>query len=282
MELRRLLQNSVRELEASGVVAPRDEAGVILRAILNVDRLPTTVSEIEAGEFRTAVSRRCQGEPLAYVTGRARFWGLDMAVDARVLVPRPDTEAMVACALDLIPAPRCIADIGTGSGAIGLALMWECPALHADLTDVSEAALAVAKTNVHDWGLAEQADFYCGDLYTALPSHRRGAYDLILSNLPYAEPCDWDDLSPESRQWEPRIALSPGTSGMGLFERLAEDAPIWLASGGWLVTKIAERHVGRVADLLESAGLTSVTVRDTSRFGHGLGHPRVMAARTPF
>jgi release factor glutamine methyltransferase len=211
----------------------------------------------ELAAYRALVKRRQNGEPIAYITGRREFWSLDLAVDSRVLVPRPDTETAVEEALALLgEEARTVADVGTGSGAIALALARTRPALAVFAGDVSPDALAVARANAERLGLA--VTFVEGSLLEPLRPH--GPFDLIVANLPYIPDGDIAGLSPEVR-CEPRLALAGGPDGLELVRALVTGAPSALVPGGALVLEIGAGQADATAELCRAAGLEDIKRR---------------------
>jgi len=208
------------------------------------------------------VARRAAGEPLAYLTGHREFFGLDLQVDPRVLVPRPDTETLVRWALALLPAtpdpaaqsaPRGpVLDLGTGSGAIALALKAQRPELRVVALDQSEAALAVARANAHRLGLA--IDFCHGNWLDGVLER----YPLIVANPPYI--ADADPHLPALR-FEPLQALTAGADGLRDLRAIVAAAPACLHPGGWLLLEHGYDQAGRVCQLLLAAGFTQVQSR---------------------
>jgi release factor glutamine methyltransferase len=214
----------------------------------------------ELAALRELVKRRQAGEPVAYLTGHKEFWSLDLLVDARVLIPRPDTETAIEEALARLDAraalaPR-IADVGTGSGAIALALAKSRPAAAVFATDLSPDALAVARGNAERLGLI--VTFGEGDLVAPLRPH--APFDLIVANLPYVRTADIAGLAPEVRS-EPQRALDGGTDGLDLVRRLVADAPAVLGPGGALVLEIGAGQADDTAALLRAAGFEDVRAR---------------------
>ncbi|MBK0392081.1 peptide chain release factor N(5)-glutamine methyltransferase [Ramlibacter algicola] len=198
--------------------------------------------------------RRLAGEPLAYIVGHKEFHGLDLAVDARVLVPRPDTETLVDWALEVMagrPSPRVV-DLGTGSGAIAVALKHRCAPAHVVAVDRSEEALAVAKANGDRLGL--DVEWRRGDWLAGLA----GPFDVIVSNPPYI--ADGDPHLPALRH-EPRAALAAGPDGLDDLRHLASQAPALLAPGGWLLLEHGWDQADAVRGLLQAAGLVAVASR---------------------
>ena len=162
--------------------------------------------------FGEMVRRRLRREPVAYILGRKGFRRMELAVDRRVLVPRPETELLVELALEV--KPRSVLDVGTGSGAIALAVADELPGCEVTATDTSPAALEVARANAERLGLADRVRFLEG----TLPEGE--SFDLVLANLPYVAERDWPALQPEVTQWEPREALLAGPDGLDAYPRL--------------------------------------------------------------
>jgi release factor glutamine methyltransferase len=217
--------------------------------------------------------RRAAGEPLAYLLGRREFHGLMLRVTPDVLVPRPDTEALVDWALEVLsplPAPRVI-DLGTGSGAVALAIRHACPRAEVHASDVSAAALAVAQANAAALGLTVQ--WHLGAWWQAVPA---GRFDLVVSNPPYVAPGD-PHLSALSH--EPALALTPrGDRGDGMadIERIAASTKEHLAPGAWLLLEHGSDQGGAVRACLAAAGLTEIVTRPDLA-----GRPRVTGGARP-
>jgi release factor glutamine methyltransferase len=255
---------AIDALAAAGVEDPRLDAELLLaeatgweRAALVAD--PDAEVPPAAGRrFGELVRRRLRREPVAYILGRKGFRNLDLAVDRRVLVPRPETELLVELALEL--RPSSVLDVGTGSGAIALAVADELPGCAVTATDTSPGALEVARANAKRLGLGERVRFHEG----TLPEGER--FDLILANLPYVAEHDWPKLQPEVTQWEPPEALLAGPDGLdayralipgsaGLLNRYAEQR-----SGG-LAVEVGEGQALAVAELMGAAGFDAVETR---------------------
>jgi release factor glutamine methyltransferase len=220
------------------------------------------------------IRKRLEGCPVAYLVGRKEFYGLEFAVSPAVLIPRPDTEHVVIEALALakkLESPR-IVDVGTGSGAIAIALARHHPGAQVIATDVSAEALEMARRNAEKHGLANRIRFLRGNLLEPVAGE---AFDLIVSNPPYIPSAELPRLPIGVRQYEPLIALDGGPDGFAVFDRLVAQARTQLASGGYLVVEIgapqeepARARLGAVADFSLGA-----TVLDAAR------HPRVLIAR---
>ena len=213
------------------------------------------LAEAELAGYRALVQRRLAGEPVAYILGRKEFWGIELSVDARVLIPRPDTETLVEQALEglasLGSAPARVSDIGTGSGALAIALKKERPGDEVFAVDLSSDALALARDNAARLGLEIQ--FGQGDLLAPLA----GRFDLIVSNPPYIRSGDIDGLSPEVRN-EPRVALDGGADGLALVRRLVAGARDLLAPAGWLAIEIGLGQADAARAMLGDAGYRAV------------------------
>jgi release factor glutamine methyltransferase len=246
-------------LAAAGCESPSVDAELILAHALGSTRSEIRrdgrreLSEGELAGVEALVARREQREPLAYVLGEWGFRRLTLAVDARVLVPRPETEIVVARCLALlrgVERPRVL-DVGSGSGAIALAIADEYPGAEVTGVDVSEGALAVGRANTERLGL--DVAFELHDLFESLPP---GPWDLVVSNPPYVAPDEIDSLAPEVREWEPRVALV----GDGATEAVARGARSVLRPGGALVLEVADGTAGEVASLVRGLGYAEVAV----------------------
>jgi len=252
--VREALASAGDALAAIGVEDPRLDAEVLLAATTGWDRArlaADSTAEIPpsaARAFGEAVRRRLRREPVAYIVGRKGFRHIDLAVDRRVLVPRPETELLVELALER--APQTLLDVGTGSGAIALAVADELPGCEVTAIDTSAAALEVARANAARLGLAERVTFLDGTVPV------EGAFDLTLANLPYIAEPDWRSLQPEVTEWEPREALLAGADGLDAI-RVVVPA----VGPGTLALEIGEGQAPAVAAILEEAGFGSIEAR---------------------
>ena len=223
------------------------------------------------------VARYRTGEPLQYVLGRWSFRRLDLAVDRRVLIPRPETELVAEVAIEMaarVPAPRLVADLGTGSGAIGLSLAAELPLEGTTvwITDVSEEALAVASSNLAGIGrAARNVRVASGSWFEALPRGER--FDVIVSNPPYVAEGS-PDLEESVAKWEPSEALLAGEDGLDAIREIVRNAPNHLAEGGWLVLEIGTDQGEAVRALLEQSEFEQIEIRKDLA-----GHDRIALAR---
>ncbi len=268
-EVLALLRWATDYLAEQGITEPRLNAELLLghrtgRSRVDLYAYPERPICPEARRaFIRDVQRRSQHEPLQYITGFKGFRYLELAVDGRVFIPRPETEVLVERALALLMekggSPTAV-DVGTGSGCIALSLAGEYPSAVVHATDVDPDALEVARSNAVRLGLAGSVRFHLGDGLDALPSAIQGRVDLLVSNPPYIREDEFPTLPPEVRDHEPRRALVAGPSGMEMHLRLLKEAPAWLAPGGWLLMEGGCDQVEELARLAADAGYVSVEV----------------------
>jgi release factor glutamine methyltransferase len=239
-------------------------------------------TERKVAQLDAKVARRLAGEPIQYVLGHWPFRRLDLLVDRRVLIPRPETEQVVEvalCCLDEVVAGRepghrpVVVDLGTGSGAIALSLALERPAATVWATDASADAVAVARANLTGLGRSgAQVRLEVGDWWEPLPVALERTIDLVVSNPPYVGADE--DLPASVTEWEPAGALVPGPSGLEAYEAILDDVGRWLAPGGALVVEIGAEQADDVCRLVAAAGLIEVTVSNDLA-----GRDRVVRAR---
>ena len=216
------------------------------------------LTENESAQLEAFVRRRLAGEPVARILGYREFWGLPLQLSSATLVPRPDTETVVELALELLRAddatnrPLRIADLGTGSGAILLALLSELPTATGFGTDISEQALQTAAANAKRVGLTPRATFIACDYAAGLS----GRFDLMVSNPPYIRSADIPDLALEVRAYDPLAALDGGADGLDAYRALIPQAAGLLAPGAALVVEAGEGQSGPINTLMTIAGLT--------------------------
>ena len=251
-----------------------------------LDGLEEPVTERSMAHLDAMLARVRAGEPLQYVLGHWSFRHLDLLVDRRVLIPRPETELVAQVAIDLVRSavkgwperPIPVADLGTGSGALGLSLAFELPRGSVDvwLTDVSSDALDVARANTAGLGVAGAAvQFGQGEWFAALPSSLRGSLGLVVSNPPYIAHGD-PAVEQSVRDWEPALALFADDEGLAHVQTIAAGSALWLRPGGWLVLEIGTGQGAAASALLAAAGLIDVQIRpDLAE------HDRIAIARKP-
>jgi release factor glutamine methyltransferase len=273
-------------LEIAGIESPELDARLLLGEVLRLDLTgliaasARTLTADETAALESVIRRRTDGEPVARILGHKEFWGLSFALSPATLVPRPDTETIVEAALDILKregrandALR-IADIGTGSGAILLALLSELLNAHGIGTDINPDALSTAAHNATALGLAERASFVECNYADTL----HGPFDLIVSNPPYIPSRDINDLSIEVRAHDPRLALDGGADGLNAYRVIAPAALELLAPGGVIVFEIGQGQERDVARLLTAAGLGP----DVPAKPDLNGIPRAVIGRKPF
>ena len=279
----KLLNWTTDFLTQRGSETARLDAEYLLSHLLSLSRLqlythfdrPLVGDEL--ADYRALVKRRASGEPIAYILGSREFWTLDLAVDPRVLIPRPDTETLVRAALkrlDTDCAGKCV-DIGTGSGALALALAAERPQLHLAATDISAEALEVATANASRNHLDGRVHFCLSDLFDHLDPQWTDL-EMVISNPPYIGERERTDLSREVLDFEPGLALFSGDDGLDLIRRLIQEAPQRLKPGGHLLLEIGYTQGPAVAALMKDAGFLQVDILQD--YGD---RDRVVAASTP-
>jgi release factor glutamine methyltransferase len=282
--LDRALKSATSRL--TGITAsPVADAEELLGRLLRLPRAQLYLErarELAADEWEQLdrwLARRARGEPVQYITGRAAFRGLDLAVGPAVLIPRPETEGLVEAVLTILRdersrwrAPRVL-DLGTGSGAIALAVAAEWPAAHVTATDASEAALEVARANVEACGLGERVRLIQDDWFDAVGADER--FEVVVSNPPYIAESERDTIEAQVREFEPEGALFSGASGLEALRQIVDEAPRHLVADGLLALELAEARASEVAGWLEGArDWRQVTLRDDLA-----GRPRVLLAR---
>ena len=253
-------------LAAAGIAAAALEACVLFEHAAGFDRASLLargrepVASDSAQRYERLLGERAQRIPLAYVIGEREFWSLRFLVDRRVLVPRPETETLVEATLDRIGPGAWVADVGTGSGAVVIALAHELGLGTFFGTDRCPSALVVARANAAEHGLARKIEFLQGDLLAPLAG-LPGQLDAIVSNPPYIPTRDLGDLQAEVRDYEPRAALDGGLDGLDLLQRIIADAPPLLRRGGWLLLEVGAGQANAVRGLLHGACFEEVSTR---------------------
>ncbi len=271
--VKRLLDWTVAYFGRKGSASPRLETEVLLAHVLDCRRIELytqyeePVGPSDRGHFRDLVRRRAEGEPVAYLVGHREFYLLELAVDRNVLIPRPDTEALVVTALEVLRGledPR-VADVGTGSGNLALALASQCPSAQVEATDLSDEALAVARANADRHGLTDRVSFHQGDLLE--PVVDAEPFDVVVSNPPYIPTADIATLEPDVRDFEPHLALDGGPDGLDAIRRLIIQAIPRLKLHGHLLFEIGYDQEDAARALVESHAELALrpTVRDLER-----------------
>jgi release factor glutamine methyltransferase len=273
-----LLKVSSGYLKEKGIEHARLNAEVLLAHQLNVERVSLylnfdqPLTQTELADYRSLIKRRIHHEPLQYITGRQEFWSLSFVVDRRVLVPRPETEMVVEQALSRAIGPKKgdeslkILDLGTGCGAIAIALATEIPDAALWATDISGDALDVARHNAQTHGVSKRIRFCEGDLWKPLQAGL-DRFDMIVSNPPYVSTQEYDVLAPEVRDYEPRQALEGGEEGMDCLEKIIRGADDFLNPDGWIILEMAPWQTQKAVDILAQTGKyhQGIRIKDYSR-----------------
>ncbi len=241
------------------MATPRLDAEVLLAETLGLDRVglythyDQPLQGDELARFKQLVLRRLRHEPVAYILGRREFWSLPLRITPDVLIPRPETEILVAEALQVLsPADQGdlhLLEIGTGSGAISIALAKELPAARIIATDLSPKALSVAEENAAENRVRGQIRFLQGDLFQPVP--KGATFDLVVSNPPYITRGQLSSLMPEVRDYEPRIALDGGKDGLDFFRRALPIVEKYLRPAGWFLVELGAGQDQQVLEIAE-------------------------------
>jgi len=281
MIVHEILNESTKVLEAVGIPSARLDAEVLLAFCLSCDRLEffknpeMQLSLTQQAAFQKLIDRRLRWEPVAYITGRKNFWTFTLEVNKDVLIPRPDTEVIVEEVLDIAKKSEVagikILDIGTGSGAIAIAVASEIPHASVMATDISPAALEVARRNAESMELQNKIDFRHGDLLEPV----EGVFDIIASNPPYIGAVEYKELPEGVRLFEPREALFAGKSGLEFYEKIIYQAADHLKKNGWLLLEIGATQQKDILRIMENSGFyDNIEMRRDYA-----GLPRVIKAR---
>ncbi len=261
-----LLNWSTNYLRDHQIENPRLNAELLLAHSLNLGReelyrrLHGQLKEREKETLEKLIQRRISGEPLQYILEHQEFWSIDFKVDPRVLIPRPETELLVEQSLLILAGTSfkripSVLEIGTGSGAIAIALAKEVKHIFLVATDISRDALVLAKENAKSAGVQHQIKFVNGDLFGPFRSSKeRKSFDLILSNPPYIIRPEIGSLAKEVRDYEPIIALDGGEDGLEFYRHLVFQAPFYLREGGWLLLEIGQGQGPLVSELIKEGG----------------------------
>lgn len=279
-QLGRLLTTTANFLGQKGSSTPRLDAELLLAKVLSMSKVQLYVnferemSQAELGEYRELVRRRAKHEPVAYILGQKEFYGLPFKTTPAALIPRPETEHLVdeavRLAKELWPGgePVRIADIGCGTGAIGLALAHTLASAQVAAVDISPAALTLARENAASLNLSGRAEFYEGDLLAPLQGR---SFHLICANLPYIPTAEMPALMPDVGEHEPHLALDGGPAGLSPIEKLLKSAPDYLESQGRVLLEIWPGSLGELEDMAGKLGFAlDNMLRDLA------GHPRIV------
>lgn len=280
------LRSAVERLASAGLDSPRLDAEVLLADCLGLSRAQLLVAgdlpmdSQRARRFGSLVARRLQREPVAYLIGKQEFWSLDFTVTPEVLIPRPDSERLVEvglrCAAQISSTSALkIADLCTGSGALAVSLATELPSAQFFATDVSPAALQIARANAVAHQVAQRVQYFAGDLFDALASCADLRFDLMVSNPPYVRRADIATLAPEVSRWEPPLALDGGVDGLDFYRRIFDSAPDYLAGHGRLLLEIGADMAGQVSAICAATG----RYREVDIVQDYAGKDRVVVAR---
>jgi release factor glutamine methyltransferase len=281
----RLLEWTTDYLKQHGSESPRLEAEVLLAHARGCKRIELYTSFVDPASeelrtrFRDLVRRRGEGMPVAYLVGHREFFSLDFRVTSDVLIPRPETEFLVMAVLDHIKAnwaaaeSIAVADIGTGSGIVAIAVARQAPKAHVTALDISPAALAVATDNAERLQVSARIELVESDLFAGLPPER--SFDIIASNPPYVSTSEMAALPREVKAYEPELALAAGPTGTAVIERLIPQAAQRLQSGGSLLLEISPMLQQRVESLIgaEERLTLGTTIKDLANL------PRIVQAR---
>lgn len=282
MQLKATLNSAIERLKAESVPSPRLNAELLLMFVLGCDRAylfahpEHGLTDDERARYNAALAERTRGVPAQYITGHQEFWGMDLIVTPAVLIPRPETEHVIETVLEMVKGERELPnhkirmiDVGTGSGCIALALAKELPDAEIHATDVSPAALEVARANAARHQLENRIEFHEGDLLNGV---RVKDLDFIVSNPPYVGESEEDQVQLDVRKFEPRNAVFAGPTGTEVISRLIPQAWAALRPGGWLVMEISGTIAGQIPPLLQ--GWDNVEIRPDLQ-----SIPRVAIAR---
>lgn len=284
VSLRVVLEAAVKTLAEAGIGNSRLDAELLMAAAFNTGRSNVIAGAVEISSegltrFGELIARRAAREPLAYILGRKEFFSIEFEVTPAVLIPRPETEILVGAALEAAARrPDCaVLDLGTGSGAIALALAANEPRIRIVATDVSREALEIARRNAVRLGLGDRIEFRLGDCWAAvggLDDPAADLFDLVVSNPPYIEDRELDGLEPEVARFEPRLALEGGIDGLDFYRRICARIGEYLKPGGELMVEVGAGQAERVEALCRSVGCAeTILIKDLA------GWPRVVVAR---
>lgn len=282
MTVLEVIQKSSEFLAKKDVESARLQTELLLAHVLKMPRMKLylnfdrTLSSTELDTLRALIKRRGQREPLQHILESTSFCGIEIAVNAHVLVPRPETELLAECGWQFLstlnPQSSTALDFGTGSGCVAIALAVNCPTARVYALDVSSEALAVARRNAARHGVDGRIEFVTGDGFAALPAGAR--FDLIISNPPYIPTAEIASLPPEVRDHDPRVALDGGADGLDFYREFAARATGWLNPGGKIMLELGDGQADAVRQLF--AAQLWIVEAVTADYSH---RPRILIAR---
>jgi release factor glutamine methyltransferase len=260
--IKELLLVTADYLKKKDIDSPRLTSEILLAHQLDIDRVTLylnfdqPLTEKELSGYRTLIKRRIKHEPLQYITGTQEFWSLDFVVNSQVLIPRPETELLVELTIKLLKdlpilenhTPN-ILDLGTGCGPIAVSLAKEARKTIIWATDISAEALKLAHFNAERHGVTDKIRFIQGNLWEPLMDLGM-TFDIVLSNPPYIAPKEFNNLSPEVRDYEPRLALDGREGGMHFIEKIISEAPTFMNPGAWIILEMAPGQTGKALSLI--------------------------------
>ncbi|CAN5744242.1 peptide chain release factor N(5)-glutamine methyltransferase [soil metagenome] len=271
-----LLADAVKTLADAGVEEPRREAASLMASAIGRDAAfliahpEYKLSAEEAATFASFVERRSAREPFHYIVGNKEFYGLSFIVGPSVLIPRPETEILVTSAIEV--DPKTICEIGVGSGCISIAILKALPDAKAVGLEISGEAIKVARANARRHGVTERFELRESDVFSALGDE---SFDLIVSNPPYVPANEIASLQPEVRDFEPHLALTDGSIGLGIISRLVHQAPKHLSAGGWLMFEMGVDQDVEIRKMMDPAVWHEMSIVPDLA-----GIPRVARARS--
>jgi release factor glutamine methyltransferase len=277
-----LIVEGAAQLASAGIENPRLDAETMLAAACHSSRTEVIsglaeINQIARQHYKAIIARRMRREPLAYILGHKEFHSLEFEVTPAVLIPRPETEIVVSAALEFIQdrGDARVCDLGTGSGAIALAIAANAPAAQLTATDISAEALAIARRNAARLKLASRVQFRLADCFEPIDGKGPlGRFDLIISNPPYISNDQIASLAPEICRYEPRAALAGGRDGLELYRRIALALTDHFVNNGCVIVEIGAGQSAAVTEIMRDADATSIKV-----IPDFAGIPRVVAAR---
>ncbi|MBW1850182.1 MAG: peptide chain release factor N(5)-glutamine methyltransferase [Deltaproteobacteria bacterium] len=259
-----LLKVTSDYLKKKQIESPRLTSEVLLSHQLNISRiaiylnLDQPLNESEISGYRELIRRRLLREPVQYITGVQEFWSLDFKVDPKVLIPRPESEILIEQAIALIETTTApedhthkILDMGTGCGALAIALAKEIQKSQIWATDLSQGAVDIARHNAEKHGVLDKIEFSQGNLWQPLMD-KGVTFDLIVSNPPYVNAEEYNNLPPEVRDHEPKLALDGGEGGIYYIQKIIEGSPDFLDPGGWLLLEMSPDQTFKALEILEA------------------------------